>query len=106
MNDTIKWMDCVMHQKYIFFSWLFSKLAYSFIAIELLQFKKMQISIVIAWENSQYLILKKKCKEYFLLFVYITTFNKKTLFVYKFKLQWLPQEGQRARLFIYTNKGE
>ena len=35
------------------FKWLFSKLAHSFVAIELLTFSKMQDSIFIAQESSQ-----------------------------------------------------
>ena len=48
MHDTMQSLNCIMHEKYFnFWLGLFSKLAYSFVAIELLDFSKWKIPFLL-----------------------------------------------------------
>ena len=74
-------VSCTKHNS--IFSELFRKFVHSFVAIELIDFSKMQNYIFIARESSQYLGLNKSVRKQdslFLLFVFIKSFAKNMLF--------------------------
>ena len=103
MHDTILVIElCRTIKTFKNFTGVFSKLAYSFVAIKLLAFFINKKSIFIAQESSQYLGFKKNPyvnRIDFFAFVYMKTFRKKQL--YEQKLQLLPSAKDNLHVFIY-----
>ena len=102
-------LNCVVHYNSLVFLRLFSKFAYIFVAIELLTFF---INAKFHFYCSRKLLgfgLENKSvrkQDWFFDFcVYKNVFAKQLLFVYEWKLQWIPSAKNNVHV-LYIQKGK